>query len=134
MKPRHPAASACATSRKCALWGLTLIEVLVALAIVSTALVAGVKASGALMGNAERVQVAAYAQWCADNQLTALRLTRQLPPLGTSTVNCEQLGRRFAVEVTVANTPNPNFRRVDFTVRDEALRHLLRFTTILSRD
>lgn len=128
-----PSVSVCPIPGRTGVTGLTLVEVLVALAIVSTALVAGVKASTALMNNAERVQLATYAQWCADNQLTALRLNNTLPPLGVSTVNCEQLGRRLAVEVTVANTPNPNFRRIDFAVSDEGSRPVLRLSTILSR-
>ena len=61
--------------RRC---GLTLIEVLVALAIVAVTLAAGIKAAGALTDNARRLQDVTVAQWCADNQLTALRLGRLL--------------------------------------------------------
>ena len=50
--------------------GFTLIEVLVALAIVAVTLGAGLKAAGALTGNAQRLADVSAAQWCADNQLT----------------------------------------------------------------
>jgi type II secretion system protein I len=56
--------------------GFTLIEVLVALAIVAVALGAGVRAAGSLTDNAERLQLMSAAQWCAENQLTELRLQR----------------------------------------------------------
>ena len=48
--------------------GFTLIEVLVALAVVAIALGAGVRASAALIDNAERLADVVAAQWCADNQ------------------------------------------------------------------
>ena len=62
--------------------GLTLIEVLVALAIVAITLAAGIKAAGALTGNTQRLADTLAGQWCADNYLTRLRLERQLPPVG----------------------------------------------------
>ena len=54
--------------------GFTLIEVLVALVIVAISLAAGVKAAGALTQNAARLQTVSAAQWCAENQLSELRL------------------------------------------------------------
>ena len=72
--------------------GFTLIEVLVALAIVALALGAGMKAAGSLSGNAERLQRMSAAQWCAENQLTELKLQRQFPGVGDSEFRCQQLG------------------------------------------
>ena len=62
--------------------GFTLLEVLVALAMVALALGAGLRAAGALTDNAERLADVIAAQWCADNQLTALRLARAFPGVG----------------------------------------------------
>ena len=61
--------------------GFTLIEVLVALAIVAITLGAGIKAAGALADNTERLTDASLGQWCADNQLIGLKLQR--PTLST---------------------------------------------------
>jgi len=55
--------------------GFTLIEVLVALAIVAVTLGAGIKAAGSLTNNTQRLADVTAAQWCADNQLTGLRLS-----------------------------------------------------------
>jgi general secretion pathway protein I len=113
--------------------GFTLIEVLVALAIVAITLGAGLRAAGALTDNAQRLADVSAAQWCADNQLTALRLARQLPGIGDADFACEQLGRNYAGQLRTRETPNPNFRRVDATISDEAGQPLLTLSTVLSR-
>jgi general secretion pathway protein I len=113
--------------------GFTLIEVLVALAIVAIALGTGVKAAGALTNNAQRVADVSAAQWCADNQLVNLKLSRQFPGIGDSDFACEQLGRTFKGQLRVRPTPNPNFRRVDAGVMDESDQPLLLLSTVLPR-
>jgi general secretion pathway protein I len=96
--------------------GFTLIEVLVALAVVAIALAAGLQATGALTRSAERQTEQWLAQVCAENELTRLRLARQLPNVGDSTTDCVQAGRTLVVKLSVRPTPNPNFRRVDAVV------------------
>jgi general secretion pathway protein I len=96
--------------------GFTLIEVLVALAVVAIALAAGLQATGALTRSAERQTEQWLAQVCAENELTRLRLARQLPNVGDSTTDCVQAGRTLVVRLSVRPTPNPNFRRVDAVV------------------
>jgi general secretion pathway protein I len=113
--------------------GFTLIEVLVALAIVAVALGTGIKAAGALTGNAQRLADVSAAQWCADNQLVNLKLARQFPGVGDSDFSCEQLGRTFKGQLQVRPTPNPNFRRVDANVSDDGDQPLLTLSTVLPR-
>jgi general secretion pathway protein I len=113
--------------------GLTLIEVLVALAIVAITLAAGIKAAGALTTNTQRLADTLAGQWCADNYLTRLRLERQLPPIGDSEFPCEQVGQTYQGRVSVRPTPNPLFRRIDVRVLDAEGQHLLLYTTVMSR-
>ncbi len=115
--------------------GFTLIEVLVALAIVAVTLGAGIKAAGALSHNAERMAQITEAQWCADNQLTAMRLPtqRQLPSIGDADFTCTQLGRVYRGRLQVRQTPNPNFRRVDAQVFDAFGQPVLSLSTVVSR-
>jgi len=113
--------------------GFTLIEVLVAVAIVAVALTAGIKAAGALTNNAQRLTDVTAAQWCADNQLTGLKLSHQFPGVGDIDFSCEQMGRRYTGKLLVRPTPNPNFRRVDAAVSDEAGLPLLTVSTVLPR-
>jgi len=113
--------------------GMTLIEVLVALAIVAVSLGAGMKAAGTLVSNTQRLADTLAAQWCADNQLTRLRLEKQFPSVGDSDFTCNQAGQDYTGQQVVRPTPNPNFRRVDVRMLDAAGRPLLTLTTILPR-
>jgi len=111
--------------------GFTLIEVLVALAIVAVTLGAGIKAAGALLNNAQRLAEISEAQWCADNQLTALRLAKVFPDVGDISFSCDQLGHAYSGTLHVAPTPNPNFRRVDAQMSNAAGEPLLTLSAIL---
>ena len=112
--------------------GFTLIEVLVALGIVAVALTAGLQASGALTRNAQRQSDLLLAQTCAENELIRVRLSKQMPGVGDSSIDCEQAGIVFVVGLEVRPTPNPNFLRVDAQVkRDEA--PVLRLSTVVGR-
>lgn len=113
--------------------GFTLLEVLVALAMVALALGAGLRAAGALTDNAERLSEVIAAQWCADNQLTALRLSRVFPGVGDADFSCEQLGRSYRGTLVTRPTPNPSFRRVDAVVFGDAGDALVTLSTVLSR-
>ena len=112
--------------------GFTLVEVLVALAIVAIALAAGLKSTEALTRNGARQTDMLLAQLCAENELAKTRLARQLPGIGDSTAACEQAGRSFTVAISVLPTPNPSFRRVDAQVFDGAV-PLLRIASIVGR-
>ncbi len=96
--------------------GFTLIEVLVALGIVAVALLAGLRATGALSHNAQRQTQSLLGQICAENELVRLRLLRQLPDVGNFQSECVQAGQALVVRLQVQTTPNPNFRRVDARV------------------
>lgn len=103
--------------------GFTLIEVMVALGIVALTLVAGLKATAALATNAQRQ---------TDMLLAGVRLSMQMPPLGTTRSVCLQAGQSLDLTLAVAATPNPNFRRVDASVHREAVL-LLRVSTVVGR-
>ncbi|MFZ2738152.1 MAG: type II secretion system minor pseudopilin GspI [Burkholderiaceae bacterium] len=112
--------------------GFTLIEVLVALAIVAIALLAGLQATSALTRNAMRQSSMLLAQLCAENELVKIRLSKQMPVVGDSQLVCEQAGRQLTVMVSVRPTPNPNFRRVEAQVHEDGS-HLLQLATVVGR-
>jgi general secretion pathway protein I len=112
--------------------GFTLIEVLVALGIVSIALLAGMRATDSLVNNAQRLSDVLLGQMCAENELIKVRLAKSMPDVGDSTFACEQAGRSLTGTLTVASTPNPSFRRVDAQVMDGASL-VLKLSTIVGR-
>jgi general secretion pathway protein I len=112
--------------------GFTLIEMLVALAIVATALIAGLQATASMTRNAERQSDRVLAQLCAENALTAVRLAHRLPDVGDTTTPCEQAGRTLDMRLVVQPTPNPNFRRVDARVERQGV-PLLNLSTVVGR-
>jgi general secretion pathway protein I len=113
--------------------GFTLVEVLVALAIVAVTLGAGIKAAGALTNNAMRLTENTAAQWCAENALVESRLTPGLPGVGESEFPCDQLGVIYSGKLVVRPTPNPNFRRIDAQVFNENKQLLVTISTVKGR-
>jgi general secretion pathway protein I len=113
--------------------GFTLVEVLVALAIVALALGAGVRAAGSLTDSAQRLAEVTAAHWCADNQLAGLRLARQFPDVGDADFGCQQLGRDYRGRLSATTTLNPNFRLVSASVLDDQGRVLVRLVAVMGR-
>lgn len=101
-------------------FGFTLVEVLVALFMVSLSLLTGYRVAGGMAHHSERQWQMLLAQICADNTQVQWRLAPQFVEPGTHTQSCPQAGRVFQVVSTVATTPNPSFRRVDAQVWEGA--------------
>ncbi|MBC7484243.1 MAG: type II secretion system minor pseudopilin GspI [Rhizobacter sp.] len=113
--------------------GFTLIEVLVALTIVAITLGAGIRAAGALTGNTQRLADVSAAQWCAENQLAALRLSGLTPPIGDSDFSCPELGQTYLGKMAVRPTPNPLFVNVEVRLADAADQPILSLKTVLRK-
>ncbi|MGN6231285.1 MAG: type II secretion system minor pseudopilin GspI [Trinickia sp.] len=96
--------------------GFTMIEVLVALAIIAVALAASLRAVGMLANDEAELHRRLLAGWSADNALAELHLTRVWPELGTQTFDCSQGNLPLTCTERVSATPNPIFRRVEVSV------------------
>ena len=106
--------------------GFTLIEVLVALAIVAVALLAGVRAAGSMTETNGELRLRVLAQLSADNRVAELHAGAAFPPLGMRTVECPQGAAKLECVEEVKSTPNPLFRRVEVRVyRDAERSHVL---------
>jgi general secretion pathway protein I len=98
--------------------GFTLLEVLVALVIVGTALGASLRAVGSLTQNSSALRASMTATWSAENQLSQIRLSHEWPAFGKRSFACPQGDLQLVCEEEVLATPNPNFRRVEVSVFD----------------
>ena len=96
--------------------GFTLVEVLVALAIVSIALLAALRASGQATNAASELRLRLFAGWVAENRLAEHRARGDWLPLGVGRGTQSQGGVELAWREEVIATPNPAFRRVDVFV------------------
>ena len=96
--------------------GFALIEVLVGLAVLSIAMLAGLRAIANGADTQLAVSQRTMALWSADNTLLDLRMSRAWPELGTSTFSCPQATYVFVCQRKVLSTPNPAFRRIEVTV------------------
>ena len=98
--------------------GFTLLEVLVALVIVGTALGASLRAIGSLTQNSDGLRASMMATWSAENRLTQIRLAHEWPSFGKRSFDCPQGELRLVCEEEVLATPNKYFRLVEVSVYD----------------
>jgi general secretion pathway protein I len=98
--------------------GFTLLEVLVALVIVGTALGASMRAVGSLASNSAGLRTAMMATWSAENRLVQIRLAREFPSVGKRSFECPQGDLNLVCEEEVLSSPNPLLRRVEVGVYD----------------
>lgn len=100
--------------------GFTLIEILVALAILAVALAAGMRSVAQSSEGATLLKQRTLALWVAQNRLAQAQLANPWPPPGVREGNAVQARSGFTWRETVGGTPNPGFRKIDITVVDPA--------------
>ena len=96
--------------------GFTLVEVLVALAIISIALLAALRVAGGGTNSAGELRARLLAGWVAQNILADQHSRAQWPSPGIQRGTQRQGGIEFAWREEVIATPNAAFRRVDIRV------------------
>jgi general secretion pathway protein I len=96
--------------------GFTLIEILIALAILAVALAATTRAASLATDNALETRQRVLATWAAQNRVAEMRARRMFPSEGTTQLSAEEAGIALAIEQNVSATPNPTIRRVDLAV------------------
>jgi general secretion pathway protein I len=113
--------------------GFTLLEVLVALAIVGTALGASLRAVGSLTQNSNDLRASLMATWSAENRLSQIRMAKEWPTLGNRSFECPQGELALVCQESVFATPNPAFRRVEVSVVDAASpqRRIIKLTQVV---
>ena len=100
--------------------GFTLLEVLVALVIVGTALGASLRAVGSLTQNSGAMRAITLATWSAENRFITIRVSGEWPALGKNSFDCTQGDMHLVCDEDVTTASDPNFRRVEVSVYEAA--------------
>lgn len=103
--------------------GFTLLEVLVALAVLAVALGAVIQTAGSFTSNQAYLRDRTFAEWAAHNQLVAMQLAADWPSIGQEKGEVEfpeagarVAGREWRWVVQVTQTPEEDLRRVDIEI------------------
>jgi general secretion pathway protein I len=99
--------------------GFTLIEVLVALVIVSLGMLGVIQTVSQTASNSTYMRDKTIAHWIAMNQLTETRLLPAAPKVDKSSDEVEMAGRKWRWTMEVQQTPVETMRRIDVKVRLE---------------
>jgi general secretion pathway protein I len=100
--------------------GFTLIEVMVALVVVSLGMLGVIQAVGQTASNSSYLRDKTLAHWVAMNKLTEVRLQKSAPAIDKSSDEVEMGGRDWRWTMTVSQTPVETIRRIDISVREES--------------
>ena len=96
--------------------GFTLIEVLVALAVIALGLTAVIKALGDYTDATNYTRQKTLASWIATNKLTEISVAPAWPSLGDYDEDVEFARQQWRCAIEVSETPVTNLRRVDVSV------------------
>ena len=96
--------------------GFTLVEVLVAVAVLAMALGAVISGMARFSSNASYLRQKTIAVWVAHNRLTEIALQPTWPDLGKSNGEAEMAGVKWRWKAEVKKTDDDNLRRIDLDV------------------
>lgn len=97
--------------------GMTLLEVMVALALLAIAGIALMKTSGEQVRNLSRLEEKQFAYMVADNQLAQLQLQQVWPPQSWQYGNTAMAQRRWYWRWRGVSTSNAQIRALEIEVR-----------------
>lgn len=99
--------------------GFTLIEVVVALAIVAVGMLAVFKTIGDTVRNVDDLRDRSFAEWIADNRITEMRISGEMPSVEETAGELDYAGRHWHWVTKVSQTQVQGLRRIDVSVRRE---------------
>jgi general secretion pathway protein I len=96
--------------------GFTLLEVLIAMAVISIALTAIIKTGSDTTANTVYLKQKTYAHWVAMDRMAELQAEKNWPSVGTTSDTVEIMGQEWEWIQTTTETVDPNLRRVEVSV------------------
>ncbi len=100
------------SSRAKRLHGFTLVEVLVALAVVSLVLVALLGSMQAVVASATMINDRILASWIASDRVTEIRLGTEYPEVGTSSGETTMADLEWFYDVAIVATESDDIRQI----------------------
>lgn len=114
--------------------GFTLLEILVALAVLSIALMAALKSSGAAIRNSTALKERTLAHWVMVNRVAELELDKKWIELGTTQGKALMAGQTWYWVISADKTPDPDIRRAEVSVGlEEQAKALVSMVAFLDR-
>ena len=111
------------------LTGFTLLEVMVALVIISLALAGVAGSMGQMIDTANTMRDRTYASWIAQNKITEMRLSSALPEVGESSGEEDYANTTWAWTADVSETGIENLMKVDVAVSYPGVDETVRLVT-----
>jgi general secretion pathway protein I len=102
--------------------GFTLLEVLVALAIVTLGMAAVLGALSSSAGTVSYLRDKTFAQWVALNRIATIRISGQQPATGNTDGDVDYAGVSWHYRQEVVTTDVPGILRIDVKVRPKDLK------------
>jgi general secretion pathway protein I len=96
--------------------GFTLLEVLVAMAVIAIALTAIIKTGGTATASTVYLKQKTYAHWVAMNRMSELQAEKNWPSVGSTSDTVELMGQEWEWTQKTTETVEPNLRRVEVSV------------------
>ena len=96
--------------------GFTLLEVLVALAVLALGMTAVIGAAGSSTRRGSDLRDRTFADWVAMNELTSLRLAKTVPASGSLNGDADMAGQKWHWTATISGTADPDLLRIDVAV------------------
>jgi general secretion pathway protein I len=96
--------------------GFTLLEVMVALVIVSLSLTAVAASMSQMINAAQTMRDRTYASWIAQNRIAELRLAATIPDVGASNGEVEYANTDWSWRAVISETGVDDLYRIDVSV------------------
>jgi general secretion pathway protein I len=100
--------------------GFTLLEVMVALAVIAIGLGAVITEASRNINNAALLEDKTLGHWVAANKIAEMQVTKEWPSTGEQKDDVEMAGRDWYLTVIITEALGDRLRRIDVEVRTDS--------------
>jgi len=96
--------------------GFTLIEIIIALLVISVALGAVINTTSSSVRHGTHIKEKTIALWVAQNHIAEITMGQQWLSSGTNAQEAKMAGKAWFIQNKITQTPDQNIRRMDISV------------------